>query len=147
MTPHETAQALPLTRRELLRGASAVSVLALLPRLGHASPGSFDLDAFLALSKEQLSRAELSMDMATGLLRAFSAIGREDALAALAAGKEDPDLANTLVTSWYTGGSPDFYDPQALHYTDALIWDAMDYTKPMGYCGGVMGYWADPPEA
>jgi len=146
MTSDEAARSLALTRRQLLCGASAVSVLAWLPRLGHAAPMSFGLDAFLALSKEQVERSEVSKDMAAELLHAFSAAGKKDALAALAAGNEDLQLANTLVVCWYTGNSPDPDAPQALHYTDALIWDAMAYTKPAGYCGGAMGYWAEPPQ-
>ena len=30
-------------------------------------------------------------------------------------------------------------------YTDAYVWSAMTFTKPMGICGGVTGYWKDPP--
>ena len=81
------------------------------------------------------------------MLKAYSGLGKENALAALAAGKKDPDLTNSLVTAWYTGESPDPNDLLVLDYTEALIWQAMDYTKPMGYCGGAVGYWADPPEA
>jgi hypothetical protein len=25
------------------------------------------------------------------------------------------------------------------------MWSAMSFTKPMGQCGGVTDYWADPP--
>ena len=35
---------------------------------------------------------------------------------------------------------------QLVLYTDAFMWTAMTYTKPMGVCGGVTGYWADPPQ-
>lgn len=137
----------PLTRRSFLLATSAVSVLSLAPLTTWALSPSFDVEAFIALSEEQVGSTDLPKDIATAMLKAYSGIGKENALAALAAGKKDPDLTNSLVTAWYTGESPDPNDLRVLDYTEALIWQAMDYTKPMGYCGGAVGYWADPPEA
>lgn len=135
-----------LTRRSLLLGASAVSVLSLVPLPAWALTSDFDIDAFLALSEKQVGQTDLSKDIATAMLKAYSGLGKEKALADLAAGHENQELSNSIVTAWYTGESPNPDDLQVLDYTDALIWDAIDYTKPMGYCGGEVGYWADPPE-
>lgn len=139
-------QTSPLTRRSFLLATSAVSVISLTPLSAWALSPSFDVDAFIALSEKQVGSTDLPKDIATVMLKAYSELDKENALAALAAGKNDPDLANSLVTAWYTGESPDPDDLQVLDYTDTLIWQAMDYTKPMGYCGGAVGYWADPPE-
>lgn len=136
-----------LTRRSFLLATSAVSVLSLVPLPAWALTPNFDVDAFLALSEKHVGQTDLPKDLAAAMLKAYSTLGKEHALAALAAGKKDSDLANSLVTAWYTGESPDPDDLQVLDYTDTLIWQAMDYTKPMGYCGGAVGYWADPPEA
>ena len=59
--------------------------------------------------------------------------------AAIAARKLDK-VANELVAAWYSG----MVDCKVVLYTDALVWTAMAYSKPMGICGGVTGYWADP---
>ena len=59
--------------------------------------------------------------------------------AAIAARKLDK-VANELVAAWYSG----MVDGKVVLYTDALVWTAMAYSKPMGICGGVTGYWADP---
>lgn len=125
---------------------SAVSALSLVPLSVWASSPDFDLNAFIALSEKQVKQTGLSDDLAAAMLKAYATLGKEHALAAMAAGKRNAALGNSLVTAWYTGESPDPDDPQVLDYTDALIWQTMDYTKPMGYCGGAVGYWADPPE-
>lgn len=135
-----------LTRRRFLFATSAISIPCMVQWPTGTWAASFDVDAFIALSKKQLGSASLSEDVAAKMLSAYTTMGKEDALADLANGKEDPDLANSVVAAWYTGESPDPDDLQVLDYTDALIWDAMDYTKPMAYCGGETGYWADPPE-
>ncbi len=78
------------------------------------------------------------------MLKTFGSIGNEDDLAALADGADDEALSNAILAAWYTGVSPAPDDLKVLTYTDALMWQAMEYSKPMGYCGGAMGYWAKP---
>ena len=29
---------------------------------------------------------------------------------------------------------------------NALLWDALNFTKPSGFCGGLTGYWGDAPQ-
>lgn len=136
-----------LTRRNLLIGASAVSVFSLVPLTTWASAAGFDVNAFLALSEKQVGQADLSTEVAAAMFKAYLELGKQPALQDLTAGEEDQELSNSLVNAWYTGESPDADALQVLDYTDALIWQTIDYTKPMGYCGGAVGYWADPPES
>lgn len=147
MSSPTTTQSVTLTRRGLLCATSAMTALALAPWPTLALAADLDVDAFLALSEKQVGQSGLSKDIASAMLNAYTTVGKQDALAALAAGSNDTDLANSIVASWYTGESPDPDAPHALDYTDILLWDAMDYSKPMGYCGGATGYWAEPPEA
>jgi D-sorbitol dehydrogenase-like protein len=54
-------------------------------------------------------------------------------------------LADDLVAAWYSGIVTNGKVPRVVLYTDAYVWSAMTFTKPMGVCGGVTGYWKDPP--
>ncbi len=136
-----------LTRRGLLSAVSAISVLSLTQMPRRAFAANLDVDAFLALSRKLVGQNDLPEDIAAGMLKAFAAAGREDDISTLASGKSDDGLADEIVAAWYTGESPNPEDLDVLTYTDALIWEAMDYTKPMAFCGGGVGYWAEPPEA
>lgn len=147
MPPANPKASNTVTRRTLLSAVSAMSVLSLSQWPGRAFAADLDVDAFLALSQKLTQQDDLSADSAADMLAAFSATGQAEDLAVLAEDENDEALANAVVASWYTGVSPDQDDLQMVTYTDALIWQAMDYTKPMAYCGGEVGYWADPPSA
>ena len=54
-------------------------------------------------------------------------------------------VANDLVAAWYSGIVTNGKQQRLVLYTDAYVWSAMTFTKPMGICGGVTGYWKDPP--
>jgi len=54
-------------------------------------------------------------------------------------------IANDLVAAWYSGIVTNGKQQRLVLYTDAYVWSAMTFTKPMGVCGGVTGYWKDPP--
>lgn len=136
-----------LTRRGLLSAVSALSVLSLAQWPGRALAANLDADAFLAFSQKLVGHDDLSRDIAAEMLKAFVATGQEDAVSALVAGNEESEVADSIVVSWYTGESPDPDALEVLTYDEALIWEAMDYTKPMAFCGGGVGYWSDPPEA
>lgn len=136
-----------LTRRGLLSAVSAISVLSLSQWPGRVFASSLDVEAFLALSRKLIGRDDLSEDIAAEMLRAYASLDRMDKISALEEGEHAKDLADDIVAAWYTGESPDPDDLEVLTYTDALVWQALGYTKPMASCGGVMGYWADPPEA
>ena len=40
----------------------------------------------------------------------------------------------------------EFVDGFATWLNEALLWNALDFTKPPGSCGGETGYWADAPQ-
>jgi hypothetical protein len=54
-------------------------------------------------------------------------------------------IANELVAAWYSGLVTQGESSHVVLYADAYMWSAMSFTKPMGRCGGVTNYWADPP--
>ncbi len=144
--PHpEIVKSPTLSRRGLLSAVSAMSVLGLTHIPGRAFAATIDLDGFLALSASLTGKKDLSEDIAGRMLKAFAKTGREDEIAALDAEDADSEIADEIVEAWYTGVSPDPDDLDVLTYLDALIWRAMDYTKPMAVCGGGVGYWAEPP--
>lgn len=143
---HEISPPSHVTRRGLLTAVSAASLLSLSQIPTRAFAADLDIEGFLKLSQEKLQKEDLFEDVAAEMLKAFADIGRKEDLAALADGAEDQDLSNEIAAAWYSGVSPDPEDLQVVTYVDALMWQAMDYTKPLGNCGGQMGYWADPPE-
>jgi hypothetical protein len=55
-------------------------------------------------------------------------------------------IADDLVAAWYSGVVAQGKQQKLVLYADAYMWSAMSFTKPMGQCGGVTGYWADPPK-
>ena len=56
-------------------------------------------------------------------------------------------LADDIVAAWYSGIYDTATGPAVAAFNDALLWDALDFTKPSGACGGETGYWADPPRS
>jgi len=55
-------------------------------------------------------------------------------------------VARDVVAAWYSGVVSNPGGDALVLYTSAFMWTAMTWTKPMGVCGGVTGYWADPPQ-
>ena len=55
-------------------------------------------------------------------------------------------LANDLVAAWYSGVVGSGKSAKLVLYADAYVWSVMTFSKPMGICGGVMGYWVEPPK-
>jgi hypothetical protein len=140
---------LTISRRSLLLGGASAAAMA----MGFPPPvrarDPITLDQFRALSA-RLTGADLTnLDANTAgkLLEGFIGLGRGPDLALLAA---DPKLsagtvADDIVAAWYSG----VYETQtglaAIRLDKALLWDALDFTKPPGLCGGETGYWADAP--
>lgn len=54
-------------------------------------------------------------------------------------------LANELTAAWFSGVVNGAKGQQVVLYTDAYVWQAMTFSKPMGVCGGALGYWSTPP--
>jgi len=56
-------------------------------------------------------------------------------------------VADALVAAWFSGVVVTPQGQKLVLYTEAYVWSAMTYSKPMGVCGGVTGYWSSPPAA
>lgn len=107
----------------------------------------FDNAGFIELSARllQLDAGTLDEALADNYLAGLLADGKDDALKALAHGQADTPLEQQIIAGWYSGVQQTASGEELVTYTDALMWDAMDYTKPQGWCGGETGYWALPP--
>ena len=109
------------------------------------------VDQFVALSEKLTETKDLDADIAKTLLGGFLATGNGAALATLV--QEDADftsyteLANAIVAAWYSGIYDTGPGKAVADFSDALLWNALDFTKPWAECGGETGYWADPPDA
>ena len=145
MTQSAPSQSLHATRRSILVGGSALAFASFAGWPREASAATIDTDAFVKLSQELTGKSDLYPETAAQFLEAFRAVGKANDIEALAGGADNPELANDIVAAWYSGVSPDPDSDEVITYTDALMWEAMSFTKPMGYCGGETGYWAEPP--
>lgn len=135
------------TRRRVLTLGGGTAALALLaPRIAMAQDG-FDSRQFMELSARllQVDASDLDEDYAGQYLSALIGNGKEAALKALAAGQADPDLEQDIYIDWYSGIRTRNGEQEVVTYTDALLWEALDYTKPQGVCGGDTGYWSEAP--
>jgi hypothetical protein len=141
-----------VSRRDLLRnGASAASMLfaaglSVRPAIADPIPS---LDQFIALSNEVTGQPTLDSGMGKSILDAFVAAGQGGEIATLL-GDPAPErsqlmIANSVVAAWYSGLSPLPGARQVTGFNEALIWNALSYTKPWGSCGGEIGYWGEPP--
>jgi hypothetical protein len=149
-------------RRTLLQALSGLAATALAPIALAQSGTSLTAAQFGKLSAALTGYPEADADTVGKMMRAFATPARRASLVALAqvvATTAPPELdaalksrkldsmANDLVAAWYSGVVANGAKSQVVLYADALMWTAMTYTKPMGVCGGVTGYWADPPSS
>lgn len=153
-------------RRQLLQALGSISALAL-TRPGAAAAATvppadtLSIDQFVQLSATLNGYPAGDATVAAKVFRAFgtpvrrAALGRLASLVAatptaqLAAAISAQGLdtvANELVSVWYSGLVTTAKGPQLVLYTDAYVWTAMTWSKPMGVCGGPTGYWANPPQ-
>lgn len=144
-----------VSRRDALRSGTSAAALLLLggltvahsPAPAAAAPTP---EQFIAMSRTLTGQPSLDSGMAQTILDAFMAAGQGDELARLIA---DPDparsqakIADAVVAAWYSGLSPLPGARQVTGFNEALVWDALSYTKPWGSCGGETGYWGEPPD-
>lgn len=143
-----------ISRRDFLLGlaaAIAAAGAAGFPSNLYAA-SNISVEQFTNLSKTLTQAASLDADVLRTLLGAFIATGHEADLTALiadptsAAGK-NADLAKAIVAAWYSGVCKAASGEVVATYDQALMWNAMSFTKPMGICGGDTGYWSEPPKA
>ena len=140
-----------MTRRILLVGAGAAVVVAdLLPRSAHAQ-NAITLDQFKALSARltDVAVADLDPDAAQELLDSFISNGDGHGLSQLAtdARVTTGTVADDIVAAWYSGVYNTPTGPKVATFDEALVWTALDYTKPFASCGGATGYWSEPPQS
>lgn len=141
-----------VSRRALLRTSGLVaSALALglaAPQPAHAAAAP-SLDAFMAMSQALAGRPSLDRDMGQAILNAFVASGQASELSALVAeanpGQSRLKIADAVLAAWYSGLSPLAGAAEVTGFNEALVWDALTYTKPWGSCGGETGYWSEIP--
>ena len=141
-----------VSRRELLKnGTSAATMLIIgvqftTPGMAAALPS---LDQFIAVSKKLTGQSSLDSGMGKNILDAFVAAGQGGDIATLigdpAPERSQLKIANAIVAAWYCGLSPLPGASEVTGFNDALVWNALSYTKPWGSCGGETGYWGEPP--
>jgi hypothetical protein len=136
-------------RTLILGGACALSAAFAFPLFAGAKE-TITVEAFRALSA-RLTGADLT-DLDPGaaakLLDGFLSMGRGTDLAHLLA---DPQgqagtLADEIVAAWYSGNYHTAAGLASIGLPSALLWDALNFTKPSGFCGGLTGYWGDAPQ-
>lgn len=141
-----------MSRRSLVLGASvATMAMAMGLPLPAFARDTITLDQFRALSARLTGAGVPDLDAAVAgeLLEGFISMGFGPDLARLAADATISAglLADDIVAAWYSG----LYDTSAglatFGLTQALVWNALDFTKPPGLCGGATGYWADAPHS
>jgi hypothetical protein len=153
---------MPIDRRTLLKSLAGVAAALATGRASAASAQStLSAAQFEALSTTLTANAPSESADVAQMFAAFATPERRVALTRLArivadttASQLDTALrssglevvANDLVAAWYSGVVGAGKNAKLVLYTDAYVWSAMTFSKPMGVCGGVTGYWAKPPE-
>jgi hypothetical protein len=138
-----------IARRSLIIGGASAATVAVVP-LPAPAQDTITVDQFRALSARLtgVRAAELDATAAGKLLAGFVSMGRGPDLALLAAdpGMSSGALANDIVAAWYSGSYATRAGAAAIDLTKALVWNALDFTKPRGVCGGATGYWSEPSQ-
>jgi hypothetical protein len=154
----------PLVRRDFLASVCAGFALFAAP-WSSAGASTFDypapaLAAFLEAASALTGIAIDDREQATRYFKVLhDSLGAERVRALADAAGLAPDAllpasrfeplrstAEFAMNLWLTGMVPNATgEASVLDYTDALVWNALPFTKPPGRCGGAFGYWADPP--
>ena len=151
-------------RRRLLQAMASASALAVTTDAAAAAAPSanvLSIDSFARISATLTGYPAADPTVAAKVLKALGTPARRAALAKLASvvvATPEPQLeaalraegldivANEVVSAWYSGVVTNANGPQLVLYIDAYVWTAMTWSKPMGVCGGAMGYWSSPPQ-
>lgn len=136
-----------IARRSLIIGGASAATLAAVPLA--LAQDTITVDQFRALSARLtgVAMADLDVTAAGKLLAGFISLGRGDDLARLAAdpGMTGGALGNDIVAAWYSGSYATRAGEAAIDLTKALLWNALDFTKPRGECARAANNWAEPP--
>jgi Membrane bound FAD containing D-sorbitol dehydrogenase len=129
-------------------GGGCAATLALAFPLPARTREVITVEQFRALSARLTGASPDALDVgaAAKLLDGFVSMGRGADLARLAAdpGATGP-LADDIVAAWYSGTYHTRNGLASFSLAGALLWGALDFTKPPGFCGPATGYWADAP--
>jgi hypothetical protein len=143
-------------RRKLLLGLAALAASAASGPLGAQPAPLADPTGFASLSRGLTGYAYADAATASAMVDALTQAVGADALrriATLAAVTPPAQLnaelraaglsapAETVVVALYTGQ----VGAQVITYDNALVWQALGWTKPNAWCGGTTGYWSDKP--
>lgn len=138
-----------ISRRSMILGGTSAATLALGLPLRSSAREAVTVDEFRSLSARLtgVDASDLDVTAAAKVLGGLISTGHGAELAALiASGTSSGALANDIVAAWYSGRYDTSAGLAAFGLTNALLWRALDFTKPPGLCGGSTGYWAAPPQ-
>lgn len=133
-----------LSRRGFVASLASIPVLGVIPPAGAAEP----LKRFRALLARPTGFPEdaldpgLAVDLMDGLRAAEDGTGLQRLLSK--SGSDD-NLARWIAVAWYSGIHPTAKGAALATFRNALVWQAMDFTKPPGECSAEPGDWARPP--
>ena len=117
--------------------------------VAHPALGQDELQSFRALSARLtgFSEAEIDSELALDMMDGLRAAGLGDALESLLGDGPpgDDELARQIAVAWYSGMHPGAAGTSLRAYYDALVWRALDYTRPPGQCGAAPADWSEPP--
>ncbi len=137
-----------LTRRGFVAGLATIPAIGATGRAGAQET----LQRFRALSARLTGFPAETLDpgLADGLIDAIVEAGDGAGLERLLsdtvsdAGAAD-ELARRIVVAWYSGIDPTAGTTSARNYRQALVWRALDFTRPPGTCSAEPGDWSRPP--
>ena len=125
-----------------------------MPRQGIAAnlasvpaPATDSLKRFRVLSARLTGFPEDALDpaLAGALLDGLQAAGDGAVVERLLSGTgDDDDLVRRIAVAWYSGIHPTADGAVVAAFGDALVWRALDFTKPPGDCSAEPGDWARP---
>ncbi len=134
-----------LTRRDFaIRLGSLIAAGAARPALGQDELRSFRV---LSARLTGFSEAEIDPELALGMMDGLRAAGLGSALESLLGNEPsgEDELARQIAVAWYSGMHPDGAGSSLRTYYDALVWRALEYTRPPGQCSATPGDWSEPP--
>ncbi|HET9045659.1 MAG TPA: sugar dehydrogenase complex small subunit [Casimicrobiaceae bacterium] len=147
-----------MSRREMLQALAALAVTTVAPQV--FAQGALSRAQFASLSKSITGYTFADGRVAATVMSALAAaVGTADLsrLAQLALSTPADRLApairaagltstaETVVAALYTGTMNTPRGVRVISYDQALIWQALAWTKPNAFCGGETNYWAAPP--
>lgn len=133
-----------ISRRGFVASLASVPVLGIIRSADAADP----LNRFRALSARLTGFPEDALDpgLAADLMDGLRAVGNGTGLERLLSGRgSDDDLARRIAVAWYSGIHPSAKGAALATFGNALVWRALDFTKPPGDCSAEPGDWARPP--